>query len=86
MAQGNRAISLLTRTVKAVAFLLMAAFLVALGAVGSTYMLHAKQLHYSWQLELGEARAKGRITEEEYIARSQERSYVKALMSPSEVW
>lgn len=86
MAQGNKAISLLTRAVKAVAFFLVAAFFVALGAVGSTYMYHAKLLHYSWQLELGEARTKGRITEEEYIAQSQERSYMKALMSPSKVW
>lgn len=86
MEQGNGAISLLTRAVKTVAFLLVSAFFVALGAVGSTYMWYAKQLHHSWQLELGEARAKGRITEDEYIARSHERSYTKALMSPSQVW
>lgn len=86
MEQGNKAIFLLTRAVKAATFLLVAAFFVALGTVGSTYLWYAKQLHYSWQLELGEARAKGRITEEEYIARSQERSYMKALMSPSKVW
>ena len=86
MEQGNRVICLLTRAVKTVAFLLVAAFFVALGAVGSTYMWYAKQLHHAWQLELGEARAKGRLSEDEYIVRSHERSYMKALMSPSQVW
>ena len=86
MEQGSTPISLLIRAVKAIAFLIVAAFLVAFGAVGSTYLWQAKQLHHSWQLELGEARAKGRITEDEYIAQSQQRSYMKALMSPKLVW
>ncbi|MFQ6023196.1 MAG: hypothetical protein ACE5NW_10785 [Acidiferrobacterales bacterium] len=71
---------------KGVACFSVAIFFVALGAVGSTYLWQAKMLHYTWQAELGEARAKGRLTEDEYIAQSQERSYMKALMSPSKVW
>ncbi len=86
MEQGHTPIPLLVRAVKAIAFLVVAASLVAFGAIGSTYLWQAKKLHYSWQLELGEARSKGRITEDEYIARIQERSYMKALMSPKLVW
>jgi hypothetical protein len=86
MVQGNRVISLLTRGAKAVVFLIVAVFFVVLGLVGSTYLWHAKQLHYAWQAELDEARTQGRLTEDEYIAQSEEHSYMRALMSPSKVW
>jgi hypothetical protein len=86
MEKGNRFISVVARAAKGMAFLMVAIFFVTLGAVGSIYLWQAKQLHHTWQAELSEARAKGRLTENEYVAQSQERNYMKALMSPSKVW
>jgi hypothetical protein len=78
--------SVVVRVAKAVAVLMIATFFVALGAGGSVYLWQAIRLHYSWQVELAEARDQGRLTEDEYIARMRERSFTKALMSPAIVW
>ena len=86
MEDENGSTSLAGRVAKSVAFLAVSAFFVMLGAGGSLYAWHASRLHNVWQAELTEARARGRLTEDEYIARAQERSYTKALLSPVSVW
>ncbi len=86
MEDDNGSTSLVARVAKGVAFLSVATFFVLLGAGGSLYLWHASRLHDAWLEALTEARTQGRLTEDEYIAQAQERSYTRALMSPSKVW
>lgn len=86
MQPGNRFLSLLARTAKGVAFVVVVIFFVTLGAGGLTYLWQAKKLHYAWQVELDQARTQGRLTEDEYITQLRAHTYTKALMSPSQVW
>jgi hypothetical protein len=86
MEDDNGSTSLAARVAKGVAFFGVTTFFVVLGAGGSLYLWHASRLHNVWQEELAEARGQGRLTEDEYIAQAQARSYARALMSPSKVW
>lgn len=85
MEPSNRFLSLAARAAKAVVFVFVVIFFVALGAGGFTYLWQAKKLQHTWQLELDQARTQGRLTEDQYIAQLRAHSYTKALLSPRQV-
>lgn len=86
MEHDKGLLSLVARVAKGVAFIVVTTFFVLLGAGGSLYLWQAHRLQLAWQAELDEARAQRRLTEDQYMAQLQERSFEKALMSPSKVW
>jgi hypothetical protein len=85
MEPTNRLRSLAARAVKGVIFVVVVIFFVALGAGGFTYFWQAKKLQQTWQLELDQARTRGRLTEDQYIAQLRAHSFTKALLSPAQV-
>ena len=85
MEPANRFLSIATRFVKGVIFVIVVIFFVALGAGGFTYFWQAKKLQHTWQLELDQARTQGRLTEDQYIAQLRAHSFTKALLSPAQV-